>query len=242
MFDNNEEDIIMTDIQQWMEKYKTKVNECFKDRVLFIGLQGSYARQEAKETSDIDVVLILDKVEPIDLIAYRKIISSLDDSQLICGFVSGAKEIYNWSKSDLFQFCFDTIAFQGKLENLVPIIDKEDIRLAVLNGACDLYHLCSHNFVHAMDIEILKAIFKPAFFVLQAKNYYENNLYIRNKTELNNYITNEDKSMVESILMAEKIDKFSFERYSNIMLIWTSNIICKYGAKDSTDEQTKQLI
>ena len=35
--------------------------------ICFAGLQGSYAREEATETSDIDVVVILDRLDMSDL-------------------------------------------------------------------------------------------------------------------------------------------------------------------------------
>lgn len=39
-----------------------RLNKSFRDRVWFVGLQGSYGRGEATETSDIDIVVILDEL------------------------------------------------------------------------------------------------------------------------------------------------------------------------------------
>ena len=50
----------MIDITNWMQYFTQKLNETFENRVWFVGLQGSYARGEATETSDIDIVVILD--------------------------------------------------------------------------------------------------------------------------------------------------------------------------------------
>ncbi len=44
-------------IDKWLNTYTEAVQGQFGDRVWFIGLQGSYGRGEATETSDIDVVL-----------------------------------------------------------------------------------------------------------------------------------------------------------------------------------------
>jgi predicted nucleotidyltransferase len=53
----------MVDIDQWMKQYQDAVcGSSSAAAILFIGLQGSYGRNEAHETSDIDVVLILDAV------------------------------------------------------------------------------------------------------------------------------------------------------------------------------------
>ena len=52
----------MIDIKNWITEFTNKVEQTFSDRVWFIGLQGSYGREEATDTSDIDVVVILDEL------------------------------------------------------------------------------------------------------------------------------------------------------------------------------------
>ena len=47
----------MIDITAWMKEFLQTLNETFANRVWFVGLQGSYGRGEATETSDIDVVI-----------------------------------------------------------------------------------------------------------------------------------------------------------------------------------------
>jgi len=46
----------MIDITVWMQNFLQTLNKTFENRVWFVGLQGSYGREEATETSDIDVV------------------------------------------------------------------------------------------------------------------------------------------------------------------------------------------
>ncbi len=58
----------------------------FGARVWFMGLQGSVRRGAAKESSDIDFVLILDRLDTADLSAYREVVRSMDGKA--CGFVS----------------------------------------------------------------------------------------------------------------------------------------------------------
>ena len=54
--------IKMIDVKIWMDKFLLKLDETFGERVRFAGLQGSYGRGEATEKSDIDTVVILDKL------------------------------------------------------------------------------------------------------------------------------------------------------------------------------------
>ena len=42
----------MIDINIWMQNFLQTLNKTFANRVWFVGLQGSYARGEATETSD----------------------------------------------------------------------------------------------------------------------------------------------------------------------------------------------
>lgn len=92
----------MIDIQNWMRVYQKEICSHFGARVIFIGLQGSYARKEASYNSDIDVVLILDKVAMDDLIIYRKLVEQLPHRELLCGsfpakmnLPTGANRIYS---------------------------------------------------------------------------------------------------------------------------------------------------
>ncbi|MBQ2945731.1 MAG: nucleotidyltransferase domain-containing protein, partial [Clostridia bacterium] len=52
----------MIEITAWMKEFLQTLNETFANRVWFVGLQGSYGRGEATETSDIDIVVILDQL------------------------------------------------------------------------------------------------------------------------------------------------------------------------------------
>ncbi|MEG1968257.1 MAG: nucleotidyltransferase domain-containing protein [Clostridia bacterium] len=90
----------MINLQEWLCAYQKAMNTAFGNRVLFIGLQGSYARGEATEKSDLDVVLILDRVTMADLNIYKKITATLPHSELLCGFVSGKMELTHWCRHD----------------------------------------------------------------------------------------------------------------------------------------------
>ena len=98
----------MVDIKTWIKTFTEKIEQTFADRVWFIGLQGSYGRGEATETSDIDVVVILDELRMNDLKTYRDMLDTLPNRELICGFISGKADLLNWEASDLFQFYYDT--------------------------------------------------------------------------------------------------------------------------------------
>ena len=82
----------MIHIENWIENFIAKLNETFENRVWFVGLQGSYSRGEATESSDIDVVVILDKLVVEDIKSYSAMLDTLPNRELICGFLSGKDE------------------------------------------------------------------------------------------------------------------------------------------------------
>ena len=67
----------MVDIKSWMSIFTEKVEQTFAGRVWFVGLQGSRSRGEATDTSDIDVVVILDELRINDLKIYRDMLDTM---------------------------------------------------------------------------------------------------------------------------------------------------------------------
>lgn len=185
------------DIQIWLQELTLKLLDNFNDRVKFIGIQGSYARQEANENSDIDVVIILDKLSFTDLREYKKIVKTMAYSEKACGFISGEKEIYNWPKHDLFQLLNDTISLYGNLSDFIPEITKQDASNAININAANLYHQLCHCCLFENNIlEVLQFGYKTAFFILQAIYYENNNEFIRSKNDLVQKLNGENKEIL----------------------------------------------
>ena len=168
----------MIDITTWMQKFLHSLNETFANRVWFVGLQGSYGRGEATETSDIDVVVILDELSAVDLQTYNTMLDRLPHRELICGFVSGKDELLHWEPSDLFQFYYDTTPIKGSLDELLPLLDKVAVERAIKIGACNIYHGCVHNILHEKSEDILRDLYKSASFVAQAIAFKQTGNYI----------------------------------------------------------------
>lgn len=96
--------ITLIDISSWVDLFTQALLERFGARVWFVGLQGSYGRGDATESSDIDMVVILDTLTATDIPIYHAMLDTLPHRELICGFLSGKEDIFNWEPSDLFQF------------------------------------------------------------------------------------------------------------------------------------------
>jgi len=218
----------MIDIKTWIAEFTNKVGQAFKSRVWFIGLQGSYGRSEATETSDIDVVVILDELRINDLKVYRDILDALPNREFVCGFISGKNELLNWEASDLFQFYYDTTPIKGTLDCLLEKIDRGAVKRAIKIGACNIYHACVHNFVHEKNYDILRSLYKSAVFVLQAIWFYETGKYIKSKTELQNAI-NPPSAVLQTALNLKNGADVKFEEMSELLLNWAKAVIGGYA-------------
>ncbi len=217
----------MIDIEAWIKEFTNKAEETFSDRVWFIGLQGSYARGDATEKSDIDVVFILDELRVNDLKIYSDMLDALPNRELVCGFVSGKAEIYSWEASDLFQFYYDTIPIKGTLDCLLEKINKHTVKRAIKIGACNIYHACVHNFVHEKSEDILRSLYKSAAFVLQAVWFYETGKYIKSKTELQKAI-NPPSAVLTTAMQLKNGASVKFEEMSELLINWAKACIGGY--------------
>ena len=173
----------MIDVNTWMQDFLQTLNETFASRVWFVGLQGSYGRGEATEMSDIDIVVILDELSAMDIQAYNDMLNTLSLRELLCGFLSGKKEIMNWEPSDLFQFCHDTTPIIGSLNEVLTLVDESALNRAIKIGACNIYHGCVHNMLYEKSEDILRGLYKSASFVVQAIAFKQTGNYISHQKE-----------------------------------------------------------
>lgn len=219
-------------IDTWIKKYTEKLRVLFGIRLLFIGLQGSYARGEATDESDIDAVVILDRAESADLKAYGSMLDTLTDRERVCGFISGRQELLNWEPSDLFQFYHDTCPIYGSIDFLLPLIGKTDIRRAIRIGACNIYHMCGHNIVHEKNTEILKSLYKSAGFTIQAIHYGKTENYIRQQAKLVPLLEEKERAILLAgidLRSKQDVSNESFDYLSDLLFIWAAGLIIEYG-------------
>ena len=217
-------------IEKWLYLYLDAVRAAFGERIWFIGLQGSWGRGEATSASDIDMVLILDSVDYTDLKKYSEILDDLPYRNKACGFVSGYAELQNWDKSDLFQFCNDTISVYGSLEKLLESINREDIIRAVKMGVCNIYHGCVHNTVHEKRVDILSGLYKSAAFTLRGIAYLEKGIFAKKQKDLLPLLGPKEQKIVQqgAVLRKEKhVSNDLFHSSAALIMQWASHWISK---------------
>ena len=215
----------MIDITTLMGDFLQKLDHKFENRVWFVGLQGSYGRGEARDTSDVDVVVILDELSAMDIRIYHDILETLPHRELICGFLSGKKEIMNWEPSDLFQFYYDTTPIKGSLDELLAVIDESAVNRAIKIGACNIYHGCVHNMLHEKSEDILRGLYKSASFVVQAIVFQQTRKYIKHQKELLSIASPDEQTIVNTFLNLKNAGSVDFISMSETLFAWAEKWI-----------------
>ena len=217
----------MIDVTVWMRNFLQRLNEIFRERVWFVGLQGSYGREEETEASDIDIVVILDELSVTDIQKYNAMLDLLPNRELICGFISGKDELLNWEHSDLFQFYYDTTPIQGSLDKLLALIDKTAVNRAIKIGVCNIYHGCVHNMLHEKSEDILKGLYKSASFVVQAIVFRQTGKYIKHQKELLQFVSADERGVVEIFIYLKNGGTVDFNSMSEVLFAWTKKRIAE---------------
>ena len=217
----------MIDITTWMQNFLQTLNETFRERVWFVGLQGSYGRGEATETSDIDIVVILNELSALDIQIYNTMLDTLSNRELICGFLSGKDDIMNWEPSDLFQFCYDTTPIKGSLDEVMAVVDESAVNRAIKIGVCNIFHGCVHNMLHEKSEDILRGLYKSASFVVQAIVFKQTGNYIKHQKELLQVAASDERAIVETFLNLKKGGMVDFNLMSETLFAWSKKWIAK---------------
>ena len=215
----------MIDITTWMDGFLKALYKDFGKRVWFVGLQGSYGRGEATETSDIDVVVILDELSASDIENYNAMLDTLPQRDLVCGFLSGKNEILNWEPSDLFQFYYDTTPIQGSLDELLAVIDEGAVSRAIKIGACNIYHGCVHNMLHEKSEDVLRGLYKSASFVVQAIAFKQTGKYVKHQQDLLGVVSPDEQVIVHNFLSLKNGGTVDFSLMSEALLAWAKKWI-----------------
>ena len=217
----------MIEINVWMQQFLAALDETFEDRVWFAGLQGSYGRGEATQASDIDMVVILDELSAADVQLYNSMLDTLPHRELLCGFLSGKRELLHWDASDLFQLYYDTTPIRGSLDALLPLLDETAVRRAIRLGVCNLYHGCVHNMLYDKSENILRGLYKSTSFVVQAICFQQTGRYVRHQNELLSMVEADEQFVLKTFLRLKNGGEVQFQEMSEILFAWCKHWIEK---------------
>ncbi|MGN0747809.1 MAG: nucleotidyltransferase family protein [Aristaeellaceae bacterium] len=177
----------MFNADDYLARLTGRLTETFGERLIYVGLQGSYLRGEAGPDSDIDVMVVLDRLTSADLDQYRRIIRALEEPEKSCGFICGQDDLARWNPLELCHLTHATRDVYGCLSDLVPAWDERDLRSFLQLSVGNLYHALCHSRVHGSPKEQAAAVAagcKGAFFILQNLHYLDSGVFAASRREL----------------------------------------------------------
>ena len=189
----------MIDLKTWKPAAMAALKAAFGERLLCLGLQGSYLRGEATSDSDIDLLVVLDQVTIDDLDAFHAAMRSLPDGERAVGFTCGRAELAAWPAYELYQFEHGTEVWLGDLHPLLPEYDEDDIRMGTRVSVANLYHMVNHTYLTTRDLDetartdALKALLKAFFFSLQIVHAVRTGVFAPTKRQLLTELTDADE-------------------------------------------------
>ena len=210
----------MVDIRSYLSSLTQLLGQQFGDRLLYIGLQGSYLRNEATEHSDIDIMVIIDQLGIADLDAYRAAIESLDHFDKSCGFICSKADMANWNPLEICHLLHSTKDYFGVLREFVPDYTQQDIRNFVKLSVNNLYHEICHRYIHASaeaNRTALPATYKGVFFILQNLHYLTHGEFLGTKAELLAVLDGKNRAVLEQ---AMSTDPFDFDDSFALLFTW----------------------
>ena len=193
----------MIDPATWMAAAVDGLKQAFGARLRFVGLQGSYRRGEATEASDIDLCVILDRLDAADFPRLREVLDALPEGEKAAGFVAGAAELAAWPRFELFAFAEDMDAWHGELAPLLPPITQADIALGVRTAVAGLCHEATQALLLAPRLKADAAasarhsLAKAFLRALQGVIYLRDGIVPRDRAEVLRRATEEEFAVLK---------------------------------------------
>jgi predicted nucleotidyltransferase len=216
-------DGMMINIEDYISELIHMLKAKFDNRLCYVGLQGSYLRGEAADSSDIDIMVVIDGLSVADLDSYRTIIESLTDFDKSCGFICSKKDLEHWNPLEICNLLHSTKDYFGILRKLVPAYTEQDIRNFLKFSINNLYHEICHRYIHAdqeRNIQALPFTYKGAFFILQNLHYLRSGEFAGTKVELLERLDGIDRAVLECLMAYSRGENCDFAESYELLFRW----------------------
>lgn len=200
-----------------------KMQQKFGSRLLYVGLQGSYLRGEATDSSDVDVMIVLEDLTLSDLAAYREILQAQGHFDKSCGFICSKTDLANWNPLEICHLLHSTGDYYGALRPLVPAYTNEDVRNFVKLSVNNLYHELCHRTVHGQPentAAALPGMYKGTFFILQNLQYLKSGVFAPTKAALLDVLEGDNRAVLQRSLALQKDEAFDFDDSVALLFRW----------------------
>ena len=217
----------MFDLDKYLADLIMNCRSAFEERLLYMGLQGSRLRGEARENSDIDIMVILDRFSVRDMDTYRGILREIGFYERSCGFICGKDEMKRWNPLEVCQLRHTTKDLVGVLTDYLPPATREDEINYVKLSLGNLYHELCHRYIHAdrdKNTAKFRGTCKSVFYLIQNLHFLESGCFILRKTDLKEAAAEEDRIVLE---LADLPDGYDFDQAFTSLFAWCQNAFAR---------------
>lgn len=188
------------DIDTWMNDLIDQLKTEFKERLVLVGLQGSRARGEQREDSDIDVVVVVEDLNADDLASYRSVIQKMPHAELACGFIGSPDVLAAWPRHDVFNLVNDTDIRYGSFDFMDAEFPAEEAKFAADACASEIYHALCHTAVFEPNMlpDLLQGCLKSVFFGIRAKHFAQTGEFVNSRAQLLNLANSDEKKLLQA--------------------------------------------
>ena len=219
------------DIQAYLNRLLGGLTETFEEHLLYVGLQGSYLRGEATETSDVDIMVIFDEINAATLDAYRNLLISVGDYDRSCGFICGKEDMAAWNGLEICHLLHTTRDLYGQLSAFVPAYTRRDVIQFVRMSIGNLYHELCHRYIHApqeVNEACLGASCKSVFFILQNIHFLRTGHFVGTKAVLLDALDGDDRAVLSLALALSRGETVDFHAAFSRMLAWCRKSLAEW--------------
>lgn len=224
----------MFQIESYIEELLTLLKTSFGERLVYMGLQGSYLRNEQNENSDIDIMAVIDHMTVSDLDSYKEAILRVGYYEKSCGFICGKDELADWNPLEACHLVHTTKDIYGTLSELLPKYTLEDEKNFIKLSIGNLYHELCHRYLHAdreKNEAKLPGTYKSLFFILQNLIFLEQGVFYVTKAELNDHLKGQDREVFAMLLQFQNGKEVDFDEAFSLLFSWCQNALIRLGMK-----------
>lgn len=205
-----------------------RLKVAFGERLIYVGLQGSYLRNEETVDSDIDIMAVIDDLSVADLKTYQDVLVLAGNFDKSCGFICGKADLEHWNPLEICHLLNTTKDYYGELKELVPAYTAEDEKNYIKLSLNNLYHEICHRFIHAdreTNISKLPMTCKAVFFIMQHLYYIRSGKFVSTKRELLECVQGEDKEVLELSVSLQNGADYDLEKAFSTVFAWCQNAL-----------------
>lgn len=230
-------------VNTWLEDFVSELKGRFGERLIFVGHIGSWARGEPNPESDIDCLVVLDKVNENDVSTLRNVFQGVSNTEYKAGgILVSCEELDGTPPFHLVQlFYHGCKAVYGSVEDRLTEPSVEDYVTDVRLKACDNLHTARHHLLFSRDLSEsipgLKFNFYNCFFALQNWLLVTQGKFVARKNDMLDYLDDPDDA--EVVRVARDWYKLSDElsvnaqRYVELLERWGRKMLKKLEARTS---------